>query len=50
MNETGKDDARLVVLNAMDAAARGVEVGCYRANVTRKGIELAERLVVDLSN
>ena len=31
-----------------DAVARGVEVACYRANVTRKGIELGEKLPIDL--
>lgn len=31
-----------------DAAARGVEVACYRAHVTRKGIELADKLAIDL--
>ena len=33
-----------------DAVARGVEVTCYRADVTRKGIELADKLVVDLGS
>ena len=32
-----------------DAIARGVEAVCYRAKVTRKGIELDERLPIDLS-
>ncbi len=32
-----------------DAAARGVEALCYRAKVTRKGIELETRLTVDLT-
>ncbi|MFC1612002.1 DNA/RNA nuclease SfsA, partial [Myxococcota bacterium] len=31
-----------------DAVARGVEPICYRAKVTRKGIELETRLPVDL--
>ena len=31
-----------------DAVARGVEAVCYRARVTKKGIELDERLEVDL--
>jgi sugar fermentation stimulation protein A len=32
-----------------DAIARGVEIACYRAKVTRKGIELDKRLPVDLA-
>jgi sugar fermentation stimulation protein A len=32
-----------------DAAARGVEVSCYRAKVTRRGIALDKQLDVDLS-
>lgn len=32
-----------------DATARGVEALCYRAKVTRRGIELETRLTVDLS-
>ncbi len=32
-----------------DAIARGVEVLCYRASVTRKGIELAGQLPVDIA-
>ncbi len=31
-----------------DAVARGVEISCYRANVTKKAIELDEKLTVDL--
>ncbi len=31
-----------------DAVARGVEVLCFRADVTRKGIELADKLPVEL--
>ena len=31
-----------------DAVARGVETMCYRAKVTRKGIELDRKLEVDL--
>jgi sugar fermentation stimulation protein A len=33
-----------------DAVARGVEAMCYRAKVTRKGIELDKRLSVDLGS
>ena len=33
-----------------DAVARGVEAICYRAKVTRKGIELDKRLTVDLAS
>lgn len=33
-----------------DAIARGVEVVCYRADVTRKGLDLRDRLAIDLSN
>lgn len=33
-----------------DAVARGVEVICYRAKVTRKGIELDKKLSVDLGD
>ena len=32
-----------------DAAARGVEVLCYVAKVTRRGIELGHRIASDLS-
>jgi sugar fermentation stimulation protein A len=32
-----------------DAVARGVEVVCYRANVSRKTIELGEKLTIDLA-
>lgn len=31
-----------------DTLARGVEVACYRAKVTRRGIELEQQLAVDL--
>lgn len=33
-----------------DAVARGVEVMCYRAKVTRRGIELDKKLPVDLGS
>ena len=33
-----------------DAVARGVEVLCYRAKVTRRGIELDKKLPVDLGS
>jgi sugar fermentation stimulation protein A len=33
-----------------DAVARGVEVVCYRADITRKGIELGEKIDIDLGS
>ena len=33
-----------------DTVARGVEVGCYRSKVTRKGIELDAQLPMDLGD